>query len=331
MFKPQQPLLGLFTWKYMKILFIADIHIKLGQRNVPVDWALKRYSLFNQRVSELQNRADLVVLGGDIFDRVPTLEELEVYYEHIRVYTKETIIISGNHESVKKNTTFLTFLKGMTSAINRNVSIIDDFATIHGVDFIPYNKLKEPYPKELCSTVLVTHVRGEIPPHVKPEIPLEQFDRWKVVLAGDLHSYENSQRNILYPGSPMSTSFHRNPVDTGVILFDTCTLEHEWISLGLPQLLKKTIKAGEEMPASKYDHTIYEVEGDMAQLGNLENHELLGKKITTRASDVTLMLDSGMSMQQELAEYLEYILNLGSVSMQEALDEFRALEAKIDD
>lgn len=315
----------------MKILFIADIHIKLGQKNVPIPWALNRYKLFNDKISKLQESVDLVILGGDIFDKVPSMEELEIYFEHIKIYTRETVVISGNHESVKKNTTFLTNLKGMTRASNSNVTILDDFATIHGVDFIPYNKLKEPYPKELCSKVLVTHVRGAIPPHVKPEVPLEQFDRWEVVLAGDLHSYENSQLNILYPGSPMSTSFHRNPVDNGVIIFDTSDLTHTWVSLELPQLLRKTISVGDPMVATEYDHTIYEVSGDLHELSGIANTELLDKKVSNRNTDVALILDPCMTLSQELSEYALFILNLPEDTVSEVLEEFKGLENKIYD
>lgn len=317
----------------MKLLFIADIHIKLGAKNVPVEWALNRYKLFNDKISKLQESVDLVILGGDIFDRMPTIEELEVYYEFIRIFTKETLIIPGNHESVKKTTTFLSRLKGMSNAINRNVCIIDDFATIHGMDFIPYNKLKEYHPADFGkhSDILITHVRGEIPPHVKPEVPLELFDRWKVVLAGDLHSYENSQRNILYPGSPMSTSFHRNPVDNGVIIFDTDTMTHEWVSLGLPQMIRKTINAGDPMPATDYDHTVYQVEGDLAELSGVENAELLDKKVAKRNIDVALMLEPDMTISQELEEYLRYILTLNDEAVIKALEEFRALEVRIND
>jgi DNA repair exonuclease SbcCD nuclease subunit len=317
----------------MKLLFIADLHIKVGQKNVPLDWTLNRYKLFNEKIKVLQRKVDLVVLGGDVFDRVPNMEELEVYFSMLEVFDRETIIIPGNHESVKKTTTFLTNLKRASRVCNPCVNIVDDFATIQGIDFIPYNKLKEYHPADIDfhSDILVTHCRGEIPPHVKPEVPLEMFDRWKVVLAGDLHSYENSQRNILYPGSPMSTSFHRNPVDNGVIIFDTDTLKHEWVSLGLPQLLRKTIKAGDEMPRTEYDHTVYEVEGDMTELGSLENHELLDKKVTNRSHDVALMLEKDMTMAQELSEYLEFILNLSGPNIQEAMDEFKQLEARISD
>lgn len=317
----------------MKLLFIADIHIKLGQKGVPVDWSLNRYKLFNEKIRELQEGVDLVVLGGDVFDRVPSMDEIEVYFDHISIYTKETIVIPGNHESVKKSTTFLSNLKKATQRANKNVRIVDDFYTYKGIDFIPYNKLKDYHPADVDfhSDVLVTHVRGEIPPHVKPEVPLELFDRWKVVLAGDLHSYENCQRNILYPGSPMSTSFHRSPVQNGVIIFDTDTLEHEWIPLGLPQLIRKTIKAGDPMLPTEYDHTVYEVEGDLAELGAVENTELLDKKVAKRQVDVALMLEPEMSMADELREYLLYILELSEDSANEVVQEFRLLEAKISD
>ena len=317
----------------MKVLFIADIHIKLGQKNVPLEWALNRYKLFNDKISKLQESVDLVILGGDVFDRMPTIEELEVYFNFIRIFNKETLVIPGNHESVKKTTTFLTNLKAVSNAINHNVHIIDDFDTRHGMDFIPYNKLKEYHPADVDfhSRILVTHVRGEIPPHVKPEVPLSLFERWDVVLAGDLHSYENSQLNILYPGSPMSTSFHRNPVDNGVIILDTDTLEHEFIALGLPQMLRKTIQAGDPMPTTTYDHTIYEVEGDMSQLQDVANHELLDKKVSKRTVDVALMLEPDMTLGQELGEYLRYILQLNDDAVGEVLEEFHAMEAKLSD
>lgn len=317
----------------MKVLFIADIHIKLGQKNVPLEWALNRYKLFNDKISKLQESVDLVILGGDVFDRMPTIEELEVYFNFIRIFNKETLVIPGNHESVKKTTTFLTNLKAVSNAINHNVHIIDNFDTRHGMDFIPYNKLKEYHPADVDfhSRILVTHVRGEIPPHVKPEVPLTLFERWDVVLAGDLHSYENSQLNILYPGSPMSTSFHRNPVDTGVIILDTDTLEHEFIALGLPQMLRKTIQAGDPMPTTTYDHTIYEVEGDMSQLQDVANHELLDKKVSKRTVDVALMLEPDMTLGQELGEYLRYILQLNDDAVGEVLEEFHGMEAKLSD
>lgn len=300
----------------MKILFTADIHIKLGQKNVPVDWALNRYNLMINDLVEAQDHADMFVIGGDIFDKLPNMEELAVYYDLVSSCKITTIIYPGNHESVKKDTTFFTYLKSVTNKLNKLVTVVDDYYSNGVFDIIPYNKLKD-YEKNTDNTfvslhnnVLFTHVRGEIPPHVKPEVDLSIFDSWKTVLAGDLHSYENSQRNILYPGSPVTTSFHRGVVDTGVILFDTDDHSHDFIKLKLPQLIRKTIKAGEEMVATDYHHTIYEIEGDMSELGALLDSDLIDKKVVKREVETALILSPTMTLQQELKEYLLYILQL---------------------
>ena len=307
----------------MKILFTADLHIKLGQKNVPVDWARNRYIELFAQLSDYYDSVDLMVVGGDIFDKLPTMDELEIFFDFVSSIRVRTIMYSGNHEALKKNTTFLTNLYKVVNKLNPLVMIIDDFYTDEesGIDFIPYNKLKEYHPKDIDfhSEILCTHVRGDIPPHVKAEVPLELFERWRVVLAGDLHSYANSQRNILYPGSPVTTSFHRQLTTTGFIILDSNTCEHTWIGLNLPQLIRKTIKAGAPMPATEYHHTIYEVEGDMSELSNMENSDLLDKKVINRDTDTTLILDPSMSILEEVEEYARYVLQLNDDAVEEML------------
>ena len=290
---------------------------------MPIPWALNRYKNLIDQLDELQTQADIVVLGGDIFDKLPNMEELDVYFKMIKTFNKPTFIIDGNHEATKKGATFFSQLKFVSASINPNITIIDDYFSYEDVDFVPYCKLKdfEKHGHEFNNKILITHVRGEIPPHVKPEVDLVLFDRWQVVLAGDLHSYDNCQRNILYPGSPVTTSFHRNVVDTGVILLDTTTMGHEWIKLELPQLIRQTIKAGDLMPATDYHHTIYEVEGDMAELSNMEDNILLDKKVVKRDIDTALILDPTMTLEAEVAEYLQYILQLNEEAIIKALKE----------
>jgi DNA repair exonuclease SbcCD nuclease subunit len=327
----------------MKILFCADIHIKLGQKNVPVDWANKRYSDLTLSLSDLQKGKDLFVIGGDIFDKLPNMEELEIYYDLVSSCTIPTLIYPGNHESIKKNTTFFTYLKKVTNRLNPLVTVIDNYYTHFEYNsggpgtpifnIIPYNKLKE-YEKDplvLNAPLLFTHVRGAIEPHVKPEVDLSIFDRWQTVLAGDLHSYENSQRNILYPGSPITTSFHRNVVDTGVIIFDTDNTTHVWHKLELPQLIRKTIQAGEEMPATDYHHTIYEVEGDMIELSAMEDNDLIDKKVVKRDSDTALILAPTMTLQEEVREYLLYILGLDESTVNNVIQTLNNNMEKIHD
>lgn len=318
----------------MKVLFTADVHIKLGQKNVPVDWSKNRYNLLWKEFERVQANADVFIIGGDVFDKLPNMEELECYFDMIAHCSIPTIIYSGNHEAVRKDTTFMSNLKLVTNKMNKNVIVIDDYYSDYGIEFVPYNKLKDfekgqhPWPEG--GDILCTHVRGEIPPHVKPELDLALFDTWQVVLAGDLHSYENCQRNILYPGSPVTTSFHRDLVNTGIILLDTETLEHEWLKLEVPQLIRKTVGVHDPKLPTPYHHTIYQVEGDMQELGELEDSDLIDRKVIKRESDTALMLENDMSLQQEVAEYLRYILALPEQTVEAVLKELQGHVDKIE-
>jgi hypothetical protein len=318
----------------MKILFTADVHIKLGQKNVPIEWAKNRFRLFVEQFQQMQEQADLVIIGGDVFDRLPTMDEVELYFDFVASFTKPTIIYPGNHEMLKKDTTFLTNLKKSTNRLNSLVEVIDEFWCLKSadIDIIPYNRLKEfeKNPREFHGKILCTHVRGEIPPHVKPEVDLELFKRWDVVLAGDLHSYENSQLNILYPGSPYTTSFHRSSVDTGAILLDNVTMDHVWLKFSLPQLIRKTVGVTDPKPATDYDHTIYQVEGDMHELGELEDSDLIDRKVIKRDTDSALMLDPEMSLTEEVKEYLTYILELPDQTVEAVLKEMQNYAEKIE-
>ena len=318
----------------MKVLFTADIHIKLGQKNVPIDWAKNRYDLLWKEFQRCQEQAEVFIIGGDVFDKLPNMEELEVYFDLINHCTIPTIIYSGNHEAIKKNTTFMSNLAKATNKMNKNVIVIDDYYSDYGIEFVPYNKLKDfeqgkhPWPEG--GSILCTHVRGEIPPHVQPEVNLDIFKDWDVVLAGDLHSYENSQRNILYPGSPVTTSFHRHSVDTGIILLDNDTLDHTWIKLQVPQLIRKTVGVNDPKPSTDYDHTIYQVEGDLQELGELEDNELIDRKVLKRETDTALLLDKDMTLNEEVSEYLRYILQLPDATIELALQELQNYADKIE-
>lgn len=316
----------------MKVLASGDYHIKLGQKNVPTDWAKSRFRKLFQQLQNLASEADIHIVMGDVFDKLPSMDELELYFEFVSNAEIPTYIFDGNHEALKKGSTFLSNLKQVTNKLNPLVEVIDDYANIHGIDFIPYCKLKEfangKHP-EFTNQICVSHFRAEIPPHVKPEIDLELFNRWKVVMAGDLHSYDNCQRNILYPGSPVTTSFHRQRVDTGVLLLDTATLTHRWIKLELPQLIRKTIHAGEPTPATDYDHTIYEIEGDMSELSAVEDSDLIDKKVVRRETDTALILEPDMTLTEEVDEYLRYVLQLGDDTVEQVLKELNNYAAQL--
>jgi len=300
------------------ILFTADWHIKLGQKNVPKKWALNRYLEFFCQVHAIE--CDTHIIGGDIFDRIPTLEELELYFLFISQVKVPTLIFDGNHEATRKNKTFLTQLKEVTHKINPLVEIVDTSTMFVYTDpgkfgILPYRDLHKKNSNEQMGNLfpLFTHVRGAIDPHVKPEVNLSRFDKFPIVFAGDLHSHSNSQRNIVYPGSPMTITFHRNKVKNGYILIED-NWSWSWHEFNLPQLLRKKVQRAKDMMPTNYHHTIYELEGDMQELAAVENSELLDKKLIKRSSDTALILNPEMTTEEELAEYLLYILELNDIS-----------------
>lgn len=297
----------------MRKLLIADVHIKLGQKNVPREWALKRYDMFFDQVAEIEDDVDEIIIPGDLFDRMPTLDELSLYFKFISQRTKQTIVSTGNHEATKKGKSFFTELKGVSERLNPNIEIVVDY--IHESDdesyyVVPYEFIKNKSTwDDLEPRYVFTHVRGEIPPHVKPEINLEWLDKFPTVFAGDLHSHSNTQRNIVYPGSPMTTSFHRHEVQAGYIIIED-DWSWEWKAFDLPQLIRKTVSDPSEMIPTDFHHTIYELEGNIKDLSKIENSELLDKKLVKRSSDTALVLDKKMSISEELIEYLRYIQEL---------------------
>ena len=296
------------------ILFTADWHIKLGQKNVPREWATNRYHMFFEQVHTLEKQCNMHIIGGDLFDRLPSMEELELYFTFIRKVQIPTLIYDGNHEATKKNKTFFTQLKQVTRDINPLVKVVDMsyYDNDFGFGVLPYADLHRKNAIELFDPKkpLFTHVRGEIPPHVKPEVDLDRFEDFPVVFAGDLHAHSNTQRNIVYPGSPMTTSFHRNEVQTGYLLINPQDWSWMWDAFELPQLIRKTVSNPEEMVATDWHHTIYEVEGDIQELAEVKNSDLLDKKVVKKSSEATLELAKDMSIQEELVEYLTYILEL---------------------
>ena len=315
------------------ILFTADWHLKLGQKNVPLEWARNRYYEFFNQVRKLEEDVELHIIGGDLFDRLPSMPELELYFDFISGVQVPTIIFDGNHEAPRKNKTFFTQLKNASTKLNPLVEIIDYIDKREAFSILPYCDLHKKWNPIIDLDIrkpLFTHVRASIPPHVTPEIDLARLSQFPVIFAGDLHSHSNTQLNIVYPGSPMSTQFHRTEVKTGYLLIDD-DWSWEWKEFKLPQLIRKTVTDPVDMIPTTYNHTIYELEGDVADLSGVKNSELLDKKVVKRKTEATLILDNDMSIEEELAEYLSYILELKEETVQQIIGIFHdySKEAKV--
>tara|TARA_B110000879_G_scaffold184810_1_gene244734 strand:- start:46 stop:882 length:837 start_codon:yes stop_codon:yes gene_type:complete len=274
------------------------------------------------------------IIGGDIFDRLPSMEELELYFSFIRKVQIPTIIYDGNHEATKKNKTFFTQLKQVSRDINPLINIVDISYIDEdlGYGILPYADLHKKGSIDHFDTrmPLFTHIRGEIPPHVKPEIDLDLLADFPVVFAGDLHAHSNTQRNIVYPGSPMTTSFHRARVKTGYLLINERDWSWMWEEFKLPQLIRQTVSDPNDMVATDYDHTIYEIEGDIHDLAAVKNSDLLDKKVVKRNTEASLIIHKDMTIEQELVEYLTYILEISPDKIPDILGTYNDYAANVE-
>lgn len=291
------------------MLFVADEHVLFRRKGVPADFEKLRYiQLFDHLLNLSAYPSCVAVIhGGDLFDRSPTIQETALVVKYLNAVVKPTYIIPGNHEQIKKDTTFLSELSNMVS--NPLVSIISDYATYNidgtNIDFIPFNRLKQ-FEKEgnsaLNSELLITHVRGCIPPHVTPEVDLSIFDRWKLVLAGDLHSHSNSQRNIVYSGSPLTTSFYRNKPKKGILKVDLDTLSVDFIDLNLPALLKLTVESKDDIVENtSQDFIAYDIVPKVEAIIEAKEDTVFHKE-ASREDAILAVLETTEAKKQEVIQ-----------------------------
>lgn len=320
----------------MRILFSADHHVKLGQKGVPQEWQKNRFIMLATRLDAVyrEHNCDLHIIGGDILDvATPSTEELELMYAFLDALKDQSgLIYTGNHEMKSKTISCLFHLAdNIFNATAGNWKVITEPYRSPEFDIVDYVELHKKKWKEPESKLCFTHVRGEIPPHVKPEVDLTKFNCYHTVVAGDLHSYKNTQQigdtKLVYPGSPLTTSFHRERTKgtNGCLIIDTDTLEIEWVELGeLPQLIRKTITVDDMMEPDPYDRVIYEVEGDVTELKNIKHSDLLDKKLNTKVTKDAKLDLADLSLLEELDLYLRDVQKLPS----SVIDKLKARAAK---
>ena len=97
---------------------------------------------------------------------------------------------------------------------------------------------KNNLPEYVGGDILVTHIRGEVPPHVSPEYDFSRLAPWRLCLLGDLHfNHRYGNFDCYYPGSPLNTTFDRDEKrQYGVDIYDFITdkdYRREFVDLGL--------------------------------------------------------------------------------------------------
>ena len=300
----------------MKILHSADLHINLHKKKVPYTWAENRFKTFFNKMLELESSHDIHIISGDIFDKKPEPDEICLFLSYINSIKIPTFIIPGNHEATQKGKSFLEFFCDDNTIINDKIHIFvyNKKVTVNEQKFyfFPYGEMQINNLSEYEEgEILVTHIRGEVPPHVTAEYDFEKLRPWKLILLGDIHfAHKYKDFPAYYSGSPMNTTFDRDSKKQyGVNSIELRSIDDytvNFIDLKLPKLIRQTLQVGKEMTENAYDHTIYEITGSIDELSKVKNSKLLDKKIAIRNSSKSKLELKDMSIIDELSSWLTY-------------------------
>ena len=300
-----------------KILCSADWHIILHKKKVPYEWQTNRFKQMFRKLIALEQSCDVHIIAGDIFDKKPEPDEICLFLSYINSVTIPTYIIPGNHEATKKGESFFEYFTQENAIKNENVHVFtrNGRATVGSTSFqfFPYGEMQiGNLPTYVEDDILVTHIRGEVPPHITPEYDFSLLSRWGLCLLGDLHfNHRYGDTNCYYPGSPLNTTFDRDDKRAyGVDIYnivDSHNYTREFHDLKLPKLLRKTISVGEEMTPDPVNHVVYEVKGSLDELAKIENSELLDKKMVEKPAEESTLDLKGKSTYEELEIYLNHI------------------------
>jgi DNA repair exonuclease SbcCD nuclease subunit len=301
----------------IKILSSADWHVNLHRKKIPVAWQMNRFQMLFDKLLQLEASCDVHVIAGDLFDKEPEPDEICLVLSYLNSVQKPTIIVPGNHEATTRGCTFWEHFKLENTIKNPAVHILTENTRIclagQWFSAFPYGSVQtDKLPSYVEGDILVTHIRGEVPPHITAEYDFERLRPWKLVLLGDLHfNHKYKDYDIYYPGSPLNTTFDRdNARAYGVDIIHFSSINDysvQFVDLALPKLIRRTVSAHTDLKADPYDHVIYEVTGSIDELARVKKSDMLDKKMVEKpASDATLNLKD-KTLYEELELYLNHI------------------------
>ena len=301
----------------MKILHSADWHILLHKKKVPYDWQINRFKSLFRKLIGLEYQCDIHIIAGDVFDKKPEADEVCLFLSYINSVNLPTYIIPGNHEATKKGKSFLSHFAQENAIKNPFVHIITTNKRIdiqgQTFQFFPYGEMQlDNLPTPYSKDILVTHIRGEVPPHITSEYDFEKLRPWKLILLGDLHfAHKYLDYPAYYPGSPLNVTFDRDDKrEYGVNIVtktNNTNYDVEFINLKLPKLIRKSISVKDKMVPDDFNHIIYEITGSIDELSKIENSNLLDKKIATKPVEDSKLDLKNKSLLEELELYLNFI------------------------
>lgn len=231
----------------MKVALITDIHFDARQGSVKFAKYQNRFfdEVFIPFLKE--NNISCVIDLGDTFDRRRNIDFTSIFYskkvmfDPLREMGVKCYVIVGNHDAQFKNTIEMNSVDILLSEYE-NVSIIDRPQTIQleflDVCMIPWicvenleevNKEIDNTPAKICMGHLeLSGFEMYAGSPIEHGFDPKMFSKFQRVFSGHFH-HKSSGGNIDYLGSPFEMTWQDYNDPKGFHVFDTETLELEWI------------------------------------------------------------------------------------------------------
>lgn len=252
----------------MKLVLITDLHFGARNSSNEIDSYYEKFytNIFFPYLKE-NKLQDLIILG-DTFDNrkqinISTLESCKRYFfDQLLKNDIKVNMIVGNHDSFFKNTIKTNSPRELLSESYSNITIVDDPFELGNILMLPWicdDNEEESFSllKSTKCNIVMGHFeiagfsmyKGQINEH---GLSRTIFDRFDKVFSGHYH-HRSTIGNITYLGNPFELTWSDYDDPRGFHVFDTETLELEFIKN--PYTMFEKIQYDEDsldMELSKY-------------------------------------------------------------------------------
>lgn len=303
----------------MKFIFTADWHIKTKFKEVPLHWLADRYIETLHWLEDVRKEHDVdaLVVGGDIFDKVPSVFDVALFVSLFHVTNfEEYVIYPGNHEMLNKKKSFYETIHKLLVPYDQVTLIYDEQDYWEDWQVIPYPIIKD----------ITTPLSGKVMSHVRAasdrglyaaEIDFSIFEQTKVTLLGDIHDHRHLSDigNIWYPGAPYDTSFSTLPLRDKYVLIvdDDGTVSPLKRNDKFRRLVKvqttkdEYLAVKEKVERSKH---FYDIEIIVDSIDELRSVEDLKVKKTLSIDRENVLLQDADTEEDQIFQYLTGMLNM---------------------
>ena len=227
-------------------LCLADLHLKDLSHSAYGIWQYKMFLYSFKSIVKIIEKSKItkLVLSGDVFDVPPKGNSLELFAKFMNLlkpYNLKIIALDGNH-CLLSSSGRRYYLESMKEYFKINYGIeVKEYEQEGDVLYCSHkhiNKLEKIKPLKL----VYSHFRSNISPTVD-EIDVTAINKnVQLLIAGDIH-HRNQNKNIVYTGAPIDTSFDSNndleSHTPSVLLLNEETLEWKWETTLSTQYRKK--------------------------------------------------------------------------------------------